>query len=59
MLKCPICHNSFNDEDLVGIDFIYTIYHYTCIGEYYHYITDIVVYCYIRNAICSNNPNIH
>jgi hypothetical protein len=47
MIKCPICRLDFNDKDLVVIDFIFTIYHYTCsntqfiqefeIGPFYKY----------------------
>ena len=41
-IHCGVCHEELKEEDLVTLDFIYTLRHYTCLGA--DILTDIDTY---------------
>jgi hypothetical protein len=59
MIKCPICNKDFNDEALVAMDFIYTIFHYTCISSFQYNIVEIGLFKNIKSILQVDDTNIH
>jgi hypothetical protein len=57
MIRCPICGVQIRDEDLVGLDFINTIYHYSCLAHQHIYIIEIGFFKLIKKYFWIDHSN--
>ena len=49
MICCGVCHNKLQNDNLVTMDFFYTLRHYTCLGIEFDLVIDIDTYENIKN----------